>query len=55
MGAIAIDNHGDPLPKSTLELCKNTDAILFSAIGDPKYDNNPSAKVRPEQGLLKLM
>ncbi|MFK2819500.1 3-isopropylmalate dehydrogenase [Flavobacteriaceae sp. LMIT009] len=54
VGAIAIDNHGDPLPESTLELCKNTDAILFGAIGDPKYDNNPSAKVRPEQGLLKL-
>jgi 3-isopropylmalate dehydrogenase len=54
MGAEAIDATGDPLPKETLNLCKSSDAILFGAIGDPKYDNNPSAKVRPEQGLLKL-
>ena len=54
VGATAIDNTGDPLPDSTLELCKNSDAVLFGAIGDPKYDNDPSAKVRPEQGLLKL-
>lgn len=54
VGAIAIDKHGDPLPESTLDTCKSSDAILFGAIGDPKYDNDPSAKVRPEQGLLKL-
>jgi 3-isopropylmalate dehydrogenase len=54
VGAIAMDQTGDPLPEKTLELCKNTDAILFGAIGDPKYDNDPSAKVRPEQGLLRL-
>jgi 3-isopropylmalate dehydrogenase len=54
VGAIAIDKHGDPLPESTLDICKSSDAILFGAIGDPKYDNDPSAKVRPEQGLLKL-
>lgn len=54
VGAIAIDNHKEPLPQSTLEVCKNTDAILFGAIGDPKYDNDPTAKIRPEQGLLKL-
>ena len=54
VGAIAIDLLGDPLPESTLELCKKSDAVLFGAIGDPKYDNDPSAKVRPEQGLLKL-
>jgi 3-isopropylmalate dehydrogenase len=54
VGAIAIDEQGDPLPESTLITCKANDAILFGAIGDPKYDNNPSAKVRPEQGLLKL-
>ncbi|MGB3608084.1 MAG: 3-isopropylmalate dehydrogenase [Psychroserpens sp.] len=54
VGAVAIDNHNDPLPKATLSLCKSTDAILFGAIGHPKYDNDPSAKVRPEQGLLKL-
>jgi 3-isopropylmalate dehydrogenase len=54
VGAIAIDEHQDPLPESTLKVCKTNDAILFGAIGDPKYDNDPSAKVRPEQGLLKL-
>ena len=54
VGAIAIDETGEPLPEKTLELCKSSDAILFGAIGDPKYDNDPSAKVRPEQGLLKL-
>ncbi|MBP2833973.1 3-isopropylmalate dehydrogenase [Aquimarina sp. U1-2] len=54
VGAIAIDKTGDPLPEETLQLCANTDAVLFGAIGDPKYDNNPNAKVRPEQGLLKL-
>ena len=54
MGAIAIDKTGDPLPGETIEVCLNSDAILFGAIGHPKYDNDPSAKVRPEQGLLKL-
>ncbi len=54
VGAIAIDKSGNPLPKDTLNLCKESDAILFGAIGDPKYDNDPSAKVRPEQGLLEL-
>jgi len=54
IGAIAIDKTGSPLPEETLELCKSSDAVLFGAIGDPKYDNNPSAKVRPEQGLLAM-
>ena len=54
VGAIAIDKTGEPLPKKTIDICLNSDAILFGAIGDPKYDNNPSAKVRPEQGLLQL-
>ena len=54
VGAIAIDKKGNPLPDDTLELCATSDAILFGAIGDPKYDNNPNAKIRPEQGLLKL-
>ncbi len=54
VGAIAIDKTGNPLPAETLELCKSSDAVLFGAIGDPKYDNNPSAKVRPEQGLLAM-
>ena len=54
VGAVAIDKTGNPLPNETLDLCMNTDAILFGSIGHPKYDNDPSAKVRPEQGLLKL-
>ena len=54
VGAIAIDKTNNPLPNETLEQCKSSDAILFGAIGDPKYDNDPNAKVRPEQGLLKL-
>ena len=54
MGAVAIDQTGNPLPDETIETCLNSDAILFGAIGHPKYDNDPTAKVRPEQGLLKL-
>ena len=54
MGACAIDQTGNPLPDATIEACLKSDAILFGAIGHPKYDNDPTAKVRPEQGLLKL-
>lgn len=54
MGADAIDKTGSPLPDETVEVCLQSDAILFGAIGHPKYDNDPTAKVRPEQGLLKL-
>lgn len=54
MGACAIDATGDPLPETTLTACREADAVLLGAIGDPKYDNDPSAKVRPEQGLLRL-
>ena len=54
VGAIAIDKTGNPLPEETLDICLQSDAVLFGAIGDPKYDNDPSAPVRPEQGLLKL-
>lgn len=54
VGGIAIDKTGNPFPKETEELCLHADAILFGAIGDPKFDNDPSAKVRPEQGLLKM-
>jgi 3-isopropylmalate dehydrogenase len=54
IGAIAIDKTGNPFPEETLQICKSNDAILFGAIGDPKYDNDPSAKVRPEQGLLAM-
>ncbi len=54
MGACAIDKTGDPLPDATIAAALNSDAILFGAIGHPKYDSDPTAKVRPEQGLLKL-
>ena len=54
VGAAAIDATGDPFPKETLKLCMDSDAVLFGAIGDPKYDNDPKAKVRPEQGLLAM-
>ena len=54
MGADAIDKTGNPLPDETLQICLDSDAVLFGAIGHPKYDNDPTAKVRPEQGLLKL-
>jgi len=54
MGAEAIDKTGNPLPDETLATCESSDAILFGAIGHPKYDNDPTAKVRPEQGLLRL-
>ncbi len=54
IGAAAIDKTCNPYPEETHELCLNSDAILFGAIGDPKYDNDPSAKIRPEQGLLKM-
>ncbi len=54
MGADAINKTGNPLPDETIEVCLKSDAILFGAIGHPKYDNDPTAKVRPEQGLLKL-
>jgi len=54
IGAVAIDQTGNPFPDETLDLCKKSDAVLFGAIGDPKYDNDPNAKIRPEQGLLKM-
>lgn len=53
-GAAAIDKVGDPFPDDTFTACKNADAVLFAAVGDPKYDNNPTANVRPEQGLLAM-
>ncbi|MDE6521602.1 MAG: 3-isopropylmalate dehydrogenase [Muribaculaceae bacterium] len=53
-GAAAIRATGNPFPEETLKLCKDSDAVLFSAVGDPEYDNNPEAKVRPEQGLLAM-
>jgi 3-isopropylmalate dehydrogenase len=54
IGAVAIDKTGNPFPPETEIICKNSDAILFGAIGSPLYDNNPNAKVRPEQGLLAM-
>lgn len=54
IGGTAIDKTGNPYPNETHQLCLKSDAILFGAIGDPKYDNDPKAKVRPEQGLLKM-
>jgi 3-isopropylmalate dehydrogenase len=54
IGHEAIESTGNPLPDETLKKLKNCDAILFGAVGHPKYDNDPSAKVRPEQGLLKM-
>lgn len=52
-GGAAIDETGNALPEQTLNICKNTDALLFGAVGGPKWDNLPG-KDRPEQGLLKL-
>ena len=53
-GAVAIDQVGEPYPDETHDLCMQSDAVLFGAIGDPKFDNDPKAKVRPEQGLLLM-
>lgn len=54
IGACAIDAVGTPFPDDTYEACMEADAVLFASIGDPKYDNNPAATVRPEQGLLAM-
>lgn len=54
VGAAAIDAVGDPFPNETYNICKEADAVLFSSVGDPKFDNNPNATVRPEQGLLAM-
>lgn len=54
IGAIAIDQTGNPLPDETIDKCKNSDAVLLGAVGHPRFDMDPTAKVRPEQGLLKI-
>lgn len=54
IGHVAIEATGNPLPDETLAKMKASDAVLFGAVGHPKYDNDPTAKVRPEQGLLKM-
>ena len=53
-GAAAIDAVGDPYPDSTHKICMEADAVLVGAIGHPRFDNDPTAKVRPEQGLLRM-
>ena len=54
IGHTAIEQTGNPLPDASIEACLASDAILLGAVGHPMYDNNPTLKVRPEQGLLKL-
>lgn len=54
VGAAAIDAVDDPFPEETYRICREADAVLFSSVGDPRFDNNPAAKVRPEQGLLAM-
>ena len=53
-GAHAINEVGDPFPEDTFQTCMQADAVLFASVGDPKFDNDPTAKVRPEQGLLAM-
>ncbi len=53
-GATAIFATGDPYPPETHQICMESDAVLFGAIGDPRFDNDPKAKVRPEKGLLAM-
>lgn len=53
-GAAAIDMVGDPFPEDTFKTCQQADAVLFAAVGDLRFDNDPTAKVRPEQGLLAM-
>ena len=54
VGAVAIDKTGDPYPDETHKICMESDAVLFGAIGDPRFDNDPGASVRPEKGLLAM-
>ena len=53
IGGIAIDNHNDPFPDSTLKACQSADSVLLGSIGGYKWDNNPR-ELRPETGLLKM-
>lgn len=53
-GAHGIDACGDPFPDETFKTCMDADAVLFAAVGDPRFDNNPTLKVRPETGLLAM-
>ena len=53
IGGCSIDKNGTPLPQATLNMCKNSDAVLLGAVGGPKWDD-PTAKMRPEDGLLAI-
>ena len=54
VGACAIDARGDAYPETTHDVCMRADAVFFAAVGDLKYDNNPTLKMRPETGLLAM-
>ena len=54
VGACAIEACGDAYPAATHEVCMRSDAVLFAAVGDLKYDNDPTLKMRPETGLLAM-
>lgn len=54
IGAVAIDQTGSALPAQTIDACLDGDAVLFGAVGHPKYDHDPAAAVRPEQGILGI-
>ncbi len=54
IGAVAIDATGSALPEDTIAACQSADAVILGAVGDPRFDNDPKAKVRPEQGLLAI-
>ena len=54
VGACAIEACGDAYPAATHEVCMRADAVLFAAVGDLKYDNDPTLKMRPETGLLAM-
>ena len=53
-GACAIDKYGSAYPSETHQICLESDAVLYGAVGDPRFDNDPTAKVRPEDGLLAM-
>ncbi len=54
LGAEAIDATGEALPQATIDIAMNSDAVFFGAVGHPKYDHDPHAKIRPEQGILGI-
>ena len=54
VGGVAIDKTGEALTGDTLRMCRSAQAVLLGAVGDPKWDSNPGARVRPEDGLLAL-